>query len=74
MQQQQQPQQHQPPQQPLSVKLSHKKLRAQEINDHMLLVPGVLSVAEAQQLINAAEACGFEHQSSRGPAFGEAFR
>lgn len=55
-------------------KLSHKKLRAQEVNDHMLVVPGVLSIQEAQQLINAAEACGFEHQSSRGPAFGEAFR
>jgi len=40
----------------------------------MLLVPGVLSIPECQQLIDAAEGCGFEHQSSRGPAYGEAFR
>eukprot|EP00775_Hariotina_reticulata_P005312 gene5312-5547_t len=40
----------------------------------MLLVPGVLTVAEAQRLIDAAEAAGFEHQGSRGPQFGEAFR
>lgn len=71
-QQQQQQQQQQPL--PVLVKLTPKKLRPQEVNDHMVLVPGVLNVAEAQQLINAAEACGFEHQSSRGPAYGEAFR
>lgn len=59
---------------PPTFRISHKKLRPQEVNDHMLVVPGVLSVQEAQQLIDAAEACGFEHQSSRGPAFGEAFR
>lgn len=56
------------------LKLSPKKLRVQEVNDHMLLVPGVLSIPECQQLIDAAELCGFEHQSSRGPAYGEAFR
>jgi hypothetical protein len=69
-QQQQKMQEHLSP----SFRISHKKLRPQEVNDHMLVVPGVLSVQEAQQLIDAAEACGFEHQSSRGPAFGEAFR
>jgi hypothetical protein len=76
------PQQQQPP--PAQVEqqatelppimLTPKKLRPQVVNDHMVLVPGVLSIPEAQQFINAAEALGFEHQSSRGPAFGEAFR
>lgn len=37
-------------------------------------VPGVLSVTEAQKFIDVAEQQGFQHQSSRGPAFGEAFR
>lgn len=77
-QQQQPPQQqqvqHQGPLAQLPFKLAPKKLRAQEINEHMVVVPGVLSIQEAQQLINAAESAGFEHQSSRGPAFGEAFR
>jgi hypothetical protein len=73
-QQQQPPQQQQAPLAQLPFKLAPKKLRAQEINDHMVVVPGVLTTQEAQQLINAAETAGFEHQSSRGPAFGEAFR
>lgn len=74
---QQQPPQHAVQQEHPSLpplKLSPKKLRVQEVNDHMLLVPGVLSIPECQQLIDAAEGCGFEHQSSRGPAYGEAFR
>ncbi|KAK9811049.1 hypothetical protein WJX73_009320 [Symbiochloris irregularis] len=37
-------------------------------------VPGVLTPAEACSLVQAAESFGFEHQSSRGPAFGEALR
>ena len=37
-------------------------------------MPGCLTEAEADQLIAAAEAIGFQHQSSRGPAYGEAFR
>lgn len=73
---QQQPQQQQQPrqQQLPNIRLSPKKLRPQVVNDHMLLVPGVLTVVEAQELINAATRLGFEHQSSRGPAYGEAFR
>lgn len=64
-----------PPGLPLhALKLSRKTLAPAELNEHMLLVPGVLSVSEAQRFIDAAEALGFEHQSSRGPAFGEAFR
>ena len=34
-------------------------------------VEGVLTVAESQRFIDTAESIGFEHQSSRGPAFGE---
>jgi len=34
-------------------------------------VEGVLTITESQQFIDAAERTGFEHQSSRGPAFGE---
>lgn len=34
-------------------------------------VEGVLTLEEAQRIVEAAEAIGFEHQSSRGPAFGE---
>lgn len=34
-------------------------------------VDGVLTVEEAERIVEAAESTGFEHQSSRGPAFGE---
>ncbi len=34
----------------------------------------MLTIQEAQRFIDAAEGMGFKHQSSRGPAFGEAFR
>lgn len=37
-------------------------------------VAGVLTVQEAQRFIDAAESLGFQHQSSRGAAYGEAFR
>eukprot|EP00878_Enallax_costatus_P004211 GHUV01004441.1.p1 GENE.GHUV01004441.1~~GHUV01004441.1.p1 ORF type:complete len:263 (+),score=95.62 GHUV01004441.1:156-944(+) len=57
-----------------SLKLTHKKLKAEVIGTHMLLVPGVLTVPEAQKFIDAAESQGFQHHSSRGPAYGEAFR
>ncbi|KAF6261049.1 oxidoreductase [Scenedesmus sp. NREL 46B-D3] len=57
-----------------SLKLTHKKLKPAVINDHMLLVPGVLTPHEAQQCIDAAEGLGFEHQGSRGAAYGEAYR
>ncbi|WIA33534.1 hypothetical protein OEZ86_006658 [Tetradesmus obliquus] len=57
-----------------TVKLTPKKLKPTVINDHMLLVPGVLSPQEAQQFIDAAEGLGFEHQGSRGAAYGEAYR
>lgn len=34
-------------------------------------IDGVLTVEEAQRLVEAAESRSFEHQGSRGPAFGE---
>lgn len=34
-------------------------------------IPGCLTRVEADKFIAAAEASGFTHQSSRGPAFGE---
>ena len=37
-------------------------------------VPGCLTQGEADKLVAAAEAVGFQHQGSRGAAFGEAFR
>lgn len=39
-----------------------------------LQIPGCLTPQEAAKLVAAAEAAGFTHQSSRGPAYGEAFR
>ena len=37
-------------------------------------MPGCLSAAEAAAFVAVAEAAGFQHSSSRGPAYGEAFR
>jgi hypothetical protein len=72
------PQQQGGQQGPCSWSFSPKKLQPQFVgvgNDHsMVLVRNVLSPQESQWLIDAAEALGFEHQGSRGPAFGEAFR
>jgi hypothetical protein len=34
-------------------------------------LPGCLTVQEAQQFVAAAEAVGFQHSTSRGPAYGE---
>ena len=39
--------------------------------EDIITVDGVLTAQEAQRLIQAAESRGFEHQGSRGPAFGE---
>lgn len=39
--------------------------------DFMIAIPGCLTTKEAEQFIAAAEAVGFQHQSSRGPAYGE---
>ncbi|KIY94872.1 hypothetical protein MNEG_13090 [Monoraphidium neglectum] len=58
-------------------KLSKKRaLKAQTlgVGDHLFLVPGVLTVPEAQAFIDAAERAVFMHQGSRGAAYGEAFR
>ena len=41
---------------------------------NIFLVPGVLDADEAASLIAKAEESGFELQTSRGPAFGEALR
>jgi hypothetical protein len=56
------------------LKIAGKKQQQDESADVLLQVPGVLTVAEAQRFIDAAESAGFEHQGSRGPAYGEAFR
>ncbi|KAK9823754.1 hypothetical protein WJX72_005176 [[Myrmecia] bisecta] len=37
-------------------------------------VEGVLSAQEAGAFVKAAESIGFQHQASRGPKFGEAYR
>ncbi|KAK9841028.1 hypothetical protein WJX81_006427 [Elliptochloris bilobata] len=42
--------------------------------EELFTVDGVLTAAEAAKLIVAADACGFQLQSSRGAAHGEAFR
>ncbi|GBF92159.1 2-oxoglutarate and Fe(II)-dependent oxygenase [Raphidocelis subcapitata] len=57
-------------------KISRKAgLKAERLlGDQLMLVPGVLTVSEAQALIDAAERAGFSHQGSRGAAYGEAFR
>ena len=39
---------------------------------HLSQVNGILSKEEADQYIRIGEATGFQHQSSRGPAYGEA--
>ena len=50
-------------------------LKAQRlVGEHVFVVPGVMTTAEAQRWVDAAEAAGFEHQGSRGAAYGEAFR
>ncbi|CAE7702539.1 unnamed protein product [Symbiodinium pilosum] len=41
---------------------------------NIFLVPGVLDAEEAAGLVAKAEEAGFELQTSRGPAFGEAIR
>ena len=45
-------------------------LEAKETPAWMQL-PGCLTVQEAQQFVAAAEAVGFQHSTSRGPAYGE---
>lgn len=44
------------------------------LGDDMFTVAGVLTTSECSSIIAAAEALGFSHQGSRGPAHGEAFR
>lgn len=43
-------------------------------DDFMIQVPGCLMRQEAEKFVAAAEAVGFQHSTSRGPAYGEAFR
>ncbi len=43
-------------------------------NTDIYLIHGCLSPEESRQCIRAAESCGFSIQSSRGAAYGEAFR
>ncbi|KAH7653641.1 Prolyl 4-hydroxylase alpha subunit domain-containing protein [Dioscorea alata] len=41
---------------------------------HLFTVPNFLTAAEAKAFVDAAEAIGFAHQGSQGPAKGEAYR
>eukprot|EP00887_Chlorella_sp_A99_P002839 scaffold6.g2839.t1 len=41
---------------------------------HLLLLPEALTTTEASAFVAAAEAIGFQHQGSRGAAYGEAYR
>lgn len=41
---------------------------------HTLQVRGCLTESEARRFVETAESLGFQHQGSRGPAYGEAFR
>ncbi|KAJ0960989.1 hypothetical protein J5N97_001024 [Dioscorea zingiberensis] len=41
---------------------------------HLFTVPNFLTAAEAKAFVEAAEAIGFVHQGSQGPAKGEAYR
>lgn len=59
--------------------LSHKaaKLRVCPhggMGDRLFTVPGLLSVLEAQSCLDYAEFLSFQPSTSRGPAYGEAFR
>ncbi|KAL4457534.1 hypothetical protein ABPG75_012399 [Micractinium tetrahymenae] len=51
-------------------------LRAESLlkDDFMIQIPGVLTRQEAEKFVAAAEAVGFQHSTSRGAAYGEAFR
>lgn len=51
-------------------------LKAQSLlqEDYMVQVPGCLTKEEAAKFVAAAEGIGFQHSTSRGPAYGEAFR
>lgn len=40
----------------------------------MVQVPGCLTQEEAAKFVTVAESVGFQHSTSRGPAYGEAFR
>jgi hypothetical protein len=57
-------------------KVSQKTLQLDDIENKgfIFLAPGSLTPTEAQRVVETAERIGFTHQSSRGPAFGEAFR
>lgn len=41
---------------------------------NVLQVPNYLSIKECEAFIQCAVSLGFQHQGSRGPAYGEAFR
>ncbi|EFN58883.1 hypothetical protein CHLNCDRAFT_50409 [Chlorella variabilis] len=51
-------------------------LKAQHLlpDDCMVQVPGCLTQEEAAKFVTVAESVGFQHSTSRGPAYGEAFR
>lgn len=47
------------------------KLSIEDMGHDMLLVRGCLTEAEARRWVETAESMGFQHQGSRGPAYGE---
>ena len=55
--------------------LSRKReLAAESVGENAWVVRGVLSSREAATLVDAADASGYDHATSRGPRFGEAYR
>ncbi|KAI7843957.1 hypothetical protein COHA_002495 [Chlorella ohadii] len=63
-----------PPKWPRIAPKSDLQARSLLSEDFMIEIPGCLTKVESDKFVAAAEAVGFSHQSSRGPAFGEAFR
>lgn len=58
-----------------SPALSRKReLSAESVGENAWVVRGVLSPREAATLVAAADARGYDHATSRGPRFGEAYR
>ena len=46
-------------------------LRREDLGNNLLLVRGCLTEAEARRFVETAESMGFQHQGSRGAAYGE---
>lgn len=59
---------------PLTRKQAWELVPRELFGDRLITVTGVLSHEECVALVAAAERIGFEHQGSRGAAYGEAYR